>query len=44
MGRSEVSKSLEWDTVLVFKLRDGRISECKVFQHIQYELDEWWNS
>lgn len=37
-------RSLEWETVLVFKLRDGGIAEGKPFQHTQYELDEWWNS
>ena len=37
-------KSLEWETVLVFRLRDGLIAEVDVFQNIQYELDEWWNS
>ena len=37
-------KRLEWETVLVFELRDGKIAGCKVFQNIQYELDEWWNS
>jgi ketosteroid isomerase-like protein len=37
-------KSLEWDALLMFQLRDGKIAEGKVFQHIQYELDEWWNS
>ena len=33
-------RSLEWETVLVFKLRDGGIAEGKAFQHTQYELDE----
>lgn len=37
-------KSLEWETLLMFRLRDGKIAEVKVFQHTQYELDEWWNS
>ncbi|MBA3390429.1 MAG: nuclear transport factor 2 family protein [Actinomycetota bacterium] len=33
-------RSLEWETVLVFNLRDGGIAEGKAFQHTQYELDE----
>ena len=37
-------RSLEWETVLMFQFRDGEIAEVKVFQDIQYELDEWWNS
>jgi ketosteroid isomerase-like protein len=37
-------KSLEWETLLMYRLRDGKIAEVKVFQHTQYELDEWWNS
>jgi hypothetical protein len=37
-------KSLEWETLLMFRLREGKIAEVKVFQHTQYELDEWWNS
>ena len=37
-------KNLEWRTVLMFRLRDGKIAEATVFQNIQYELDEWWNS
>ncbi len=37
-------KSLEWRTVLMFRLRDGKIAEAMVFQNMQYELDEWWNS
>ena len=37
-------KSLEWETLLMFRLRDGKIAEVKIFQNIQYELDEWWNS
>ena len=37
-------KTLEWRTVLMFRLRDGKISEVDVFQNIQHELDEWWDS
>ena len=37
-------KSLQWRTALMFRLRDGRIAEVEVFQNIQHELDEWWNS
>ena len=37
-------KSLEWRTVLMFQLRGGKISEAEVFQNVQHELDEWWNS
>ena len=37
-------RSLEWDTVLVFQLREGKIAQVEVFQNVQYELDEWWNS
>ena len=37
-------KSLEWETMLMFRLRDGKIAEATVFQNIQHELDEWWNS
>jgi hypothetical protein len=37
-------KSLEWETLLMFRLRDGKIAEVKVFRHTQYELDEWRNS
>ncbi len=37
-------KTLAWRTVLMFGLRDGKISEVEVFQNIQHELDEWWNS
>ncbi|CAA9455168.1 MAG: hypothetical protein AVDCRST_MAG02-1499 [uncultured Rubrobacteraceae bacterium] len=37
-------KSLEWRTVLMFRLRDGKIAEVDVFQNVQHELDEWWNS
>ncbi len=37
-------KTLEWRTVLMFRLRDGKISEVDVFQNMQHELDEWWNS
>jgi ketosteroid isomerase-like protein len=37
-------KSLEWETLLMFGLREGKIAEVKVFQHTQYELDAWWNS
>ena len=37
-------KSLEWETVVMFRLRDGKIAEATAYQHVQYELDEWWNS
>ena len=37
-------KSLEWETLLMSRLRDGKIAEVKAFQRTQYELDEWWNS
>lgn len=37
-------KHLEWRTVLMFRLREGKIAEVEVFQNIQHELDEWWNS
>ena len=37
-------KSLQWRTALMFRLRDGRIAEVEVFQNIQHELAEWWNS
>ena len=37
-------KSLQWRTVLMFRLRDGKIAEVEVFQNAQHELDEWWNS
>ena len=37
-------KSLEWRTLLMFQLRDGLIAEVDVFQNMQHELDEWWNS
>ena len=37
-------KSLEWRTVLMFGLRGGKIAEVDVFQNVQHELDEWWNS
>ena len=37
-------KSLEWRTVLMARLRDGKIAEVDVFQNVQHELDEWWNS
>lgn len=37
-------KPLEWRTVLMFRLRNGKIAEVEVFQNIQHELDEWWNS
>ncbi len=37
-------KSLQWESLLMFRLRDGRIAEVEVFQNIQHELDEWWNS
>lgn len=37
-------KSLEWRTLLMFQLRDGLIAEVDVFQNVQHELDEWWNS
>ena len=37
-------KTLEWRTVLMFWLRDGKISEVDVFQNMQHELDEWWDS
>jgi len=37
-------KPLEWRTVLMFRLRDGKIAEVEVFQNVQHELDEWWNS
>ena len=37
-------KTLEWRTVLMFRLRDGKISEVDVFQNMQHELDEWWDS
>lgn len=36
-------QTLDWDALLLFHIRDGKIAEGKVFQHIQYELDEWWN-
>ncbi len=37
-------ETLEWRTVLMFRLRDGKISEVDVFQNMQHELDEWWDS
>ncbi len=37
-------KSLKWRTVLMFRLRGGKIAEVEVFQNMQHELDEWWNS
>ena len=37
-------RSLEWETVVMFRLRDGLIAEANVFQNVQHELDEWWNS
>ena len=30
--------------MLMFRPRDGKISEVDVFQNVQHELDEWWNS
>jgi ketosteroid isomerase-like protein len=37
-------KPLGWRTVLMLRLRDGKISEVDVFQNVQHELDEWWDS
>lgn len=37
-------RSLEWRTVLMVRLRDGKIAEVEVFQNAQHELDEWWNA
>lgn len=36
-------RTLGWDTLLLLRIRDNRIAEGKVFQHIQYELDEFWS-
>ncbi|CAN5253465.1 hypothetical protein BH20ACT9_BH20ACT9_18790 [soil metagenome] len=35
-------RTLHWKTVLLARIRGGRIAEVTVFQHTQYELDEWW--
>jgi uncharacterized protein len=35
-------RALRWQTVLLFRFRDGLIADTTVFQHTQHELDEWW--
>jgi uncharacterized protein (TIGR02246 family) len=36
-------RTLGWDTLILLRIRGGRIAEGKVFQHVQYELDEFWS-
>jgi ketosteroid isomerase-like protein len=36
-------RALGWDTLLLLRIRDDRIAEGKVFQHLQHELDEFWS-
>jgi ketosteroid isomerase-like protein len=37
-------RTLEWDTVSVFRITDGRIAECWVLPYDQYAFDDIWSA